>query len=316
MLAFGAVAASSAYAGEYGVCVQAGKVAVKYKSGEKEKSKKITEGRFLDKNCTEYAPEPGKYYSGPEGKYEWSPYPGPAGTGWEYTEKAAHSTLSTDEGSITCAKNTAAGLVTGAKTGEDALTFEDCTNSVFGTNCYNVEATKEGKKGGTIDLKSDTKLIDHGEKGGSGDEPEEGEVWDEYLPTGELGPYLAVFYCKTPLGEDPFAVSGSISGVQAGDVNVMSTKFTVDAGAGIGEQDLITNTASDEPPYEEVHLASSFESGNGGRSERVMVAAPTYSCTKVEPGEGNYVTATYNPRTERYDCVTAGAGEWLRKPIN
>jgi hypothetical protein len=237
VFAFSAMASSSAFAGEYGVCVKAAKEGKKYT------------GNYTEKNCVTKS-------GTKEGKYEWSPYPGPAGTKWTFTSKGGSATLSTAQGSITCKKNTDSGEITGAKTDVDTVTFVECTNSVFGTNCYNVESTKEGKKGGTIIVKTDTKLIDHGEKGESKDEPAPNEVWTEFLPNGELGPYIASFDCKTPLGEDPFGVTGDASGVMSLDVNVMSTKADVSLGAGKGEQDLISNTASDEPPYEEVHLAS------------------------------------------------------------
>jgi hypothetical protein len=222
MFALSAMGASSAFAGEYGVCAKAAK------------SGKTYTGKYTDKNCTAGVTT--------GGKYEWSPYPGPAGTKWGSTSKGKTSELKTVQGTVTCKKNTDKGLITGAKTDEEEVTFTECTNNVFSTPCYNVEATKTGKKGGTIVVDNATKLIDNGEKGGSGKEPAPGEVWNEFSAKAP-NPYVAVFYCVTPLGEDPFYVVGDVSGVVTGDVNAMSAKSLATFSATGGEQDLITNTA-------------------------------------------------------------------------
>ncbi len=260
VLAFSAITSSSAFAGEYGVCVKAAKVGKTYT------------GKYTDKNCSVSNAKS-------EGKYEWSPYPGPAGTVWTTTSTSKVSTLSTSQGSITCNKNTDTGEVTGTKSNIETVTFTDCTNNVFGTNCYNVETTKEGGSGGTIIVVALTQLIDHGEEGGSGLEPAEGEVWNEFLP-------VVVFYCKTPLGEDPFFITGSASGVVGGDVNKMSPKSTVTFGAGKGEQDLISNTASDEPPYSEVHLTSTLTSANAVKQKKTEVKAGNAALTPKQLCEG------------------------------
>jgi hypothetical protein len=74
MFAMSAVAASSAFAASgqpaWFECAKVAKVTVKYTEKGKEKSKAITEGKYSNAACTELAPTPGKYISGPEGKYE------------------------------------------------------------------------------------------------------------------------------------------------------------------------------------------------------------------------------------------------------
>lgn len=257
MFALSAMSASSAFAGEAGICAKVGKTTVKYISKGKEKEKAITEGKYSDKNCQELAPEPGKYYSGPEGKYEWYPYPGPAGTPeatWDYTSKGTTATLETPGvGNVTCAKNKDEGKWLGVKSDVDVVTFEDCTNNVFNTPCLN-EGTP-GKKGGTIKVADYTTLIDHGEKGPSGGEPAPGEVWTAFSAIGgidpeveaELGqPLTAAFECETGLPEpenlDPIYVVGTVSGVTSGNVNVMSNKGATAFGVGKGEQDLTSWT--------------------------------------------------------------------------
>ena len=234
MLALGAVSASSAFAGsyEYGICAKA----------SPKKS-----GQYTEKNCLQESAHH-------EGKYSWFAYPGPAGTSeneWEFTDKSETSTLKSSVGTFTCKKDKSVGKVTGATTSEDEITLEECSNNTFGTNCYNVEATKEGKKGGTIVVGPvSDELISHGEQGMSGQEPAEGEVWTEYFAKAP-DPDLTVYYCKTPLGEDPFSIHGSLSGVTT-PTDISEDKFRVEFGEGKGEQDLIANTYNEAK--EEVQL--------------------------------------------------------------
>jgi hypothetical protein len=219
MFALSAMGASSAFAGEYGVCAKAAKVGKTYT------------GKYEDKNCTkEEASKTG-------GKYEWDPYPGPAGTKWGYTSKSKTAILEGEAGNITCKASTDVGEVTGVKSDVDQTTFTDCILSLTKESCQNT-ATK-----GSIETdKNVTTLIDNGEKGDSGKEPAPGEVWTQF--TGEVGATgfngvpndLAEWECSGI----PFVSDGSLSGVTTEDVNVMSTKSKTVFNKSVGEQDLVT----------------------------------------------------------------------------
>ncbi len=219
MFALSAMGASSAFAGEYGVCAKAAK------------SGKTYTGKYEDKNCTkEEATKTG-------GKYEWVPYPGPAGTKWGYTSKSKTATLVGEAGNITCSKSTDAGEVTGVKSDVDTTSFTGCVLSITKESCQNT-----ANKGEIVTTHNVTTLIDHGEKGESGKEPAEGEVWTQY--TGQPGTIgfngapevLAEWECSGI----PFVTDGSLSGPTTEDVNVMSTKSKTVFSASGGEQDLVT----------------------------------------------------------------------------
>jgi hypothetical protein len=215
MFALSAMGASSAFAGEYGVCAKAAK------------SGKTYTGKYEDKNCTkEEAAKTG-------GKYEWVPYPGPAGTKWTYTSKSKTAILEGSAGDITCKASTDTGEVTGVKSDVDTTSFTDCILSITKESCQN-GATK-----GTITTtKNVTTLIDHGEKGDSGKEPASGEVWTQFTGEGTTSQegLLAEWECSGI----PFKTNGSLSGVTTEDVNVMSTKSKTTFNKSVGEQDLVT----------------------------------------------------------------------------
>ena len=220
LFALSAMGASSAFAGEYGICAKAAKAG------------KLYTGKYLDKNCTELASEAQKT-EGKKNKYEWVPYPGPAGTNWKYTSKSKTAILEGEAGDITCKSSTDAGEVTGVKSDVDKTTFVDCVLSVTKESCQNT-ATK-----GTITTTENvTTLIDHGEKGDSGKEPAVGEVWTQFTGEGtkENNGDLAEWECSGI----PFSTTGSLSGVTTEDVNVMSTKSKTTFNKSVGEQDLLT----------------------------------------------------------------------------
>ncbi len=218
MFALSAMGASSAFAGEYGVCAKAGKEGKKYT------------GKYLDKNCTKAATE-GEITEGKKNKYEWVPYPGPAGTKWGYTSKTKTATLKGSAGNITCKASTDVGKVTGVKTDEDQVSFTGCVLSVTNESCQNTANKGEIK---TFDL--ETRLIDNGEKGPSGGEPKSGEVWTEFVSkTGPSG-NQAEWECSGI----PFATFGTLSGVDSGNVNAMESKGKTTFAEGQGEQDLET----------------------------------------------------------------------------
>ncbi len=220
-LAFGAMIASAAYAGEAGVCGKVRKVERKF------------HGRFLEKGCLKEASAKERSEGGEENKREWE---SPAGE--KYTDTSKTTVLSSAAGRMTCKGSTSTGEWTGWQTGTDTITFSECTLSIGG-HCTSVQ---EGEPVGDITTSQlDTYLIDHGTKGPSGLEPKEGEVWQEYQsPTGPAG-YQFTFVCEPGV---LFRVSGTLSGMIS-PVNAMETKLTTTFGAGKGEQDLVTEFSED-----------------------------------------------------------------------
>jgi hypothetical protein len=230
-------------------------------------------GEYEDKNCTKSSEtEKGKYnlVSSSGGNAEQK-------AEFTFTDKSKTTELKIPGlGTIICKKDTSKGRATGGSTTEDEITLTDCTNTVFKTNCYNVAATKEGKSGGTIEVGGDPEgitghgktlqvtipdeLVNYGETSPTWNgheyvevEPAEGEVWTEYSGNRELG-FLAAFYCKTPLGEDPFVIVGNVAGVTT-PVNVMTKKSEVVFGEGKGEQALVAITFNENKEQIQLHAS-------------------------------------------------------------
>jgi hypothetical protein len=124
MFAFGAMAASSAFAGEYGTCLKTKKLTLKYEEEKivkgkpvfTKKTKAIYNGKYTEAKCLTLAKDPGALdgegppkvenpeieyeagksspYTGPEGEYEWVPattcagYESPAVPRVEFTATA------------------------------------------------------------------------------------------------------------------------------------------------------------------------------------------------------------------------------------
>jgi hypothetical protein len=253
--AFSAAAVSTAQAGEYGKCI------------ELKAENKLYHGYYTGKGCEEKTKvsEAEKTAGGKKNKYEWEPTP--VGSKIPYTSTGKSATLEGEAGDITCKKNVDEGEITGPKTDKDKVKFEECTLSLSKEACWNTGTPTS--KGGTIETFTDnTKLIDHGEKGLSGDEPAEGEVWTEFYEeeetTGFTGPghYLAAFECYVEKGVSiPFEVEGSVSGVNnAKDLNKMGTGGEVVFGKGKGEQDL--TTIYYDPITKEVTAGASTQNAN------------------------------------------------------
>jgi len=214
IFAVSALGASSAFAGEFGVCVKAAKSGKKYT------------GKYNDKGCTQVNAKS-------EGKYEWEPYPATkSGVKWGYTDKTKTATLEGSAGSITCTASTSVGKVTGVKTDEDVVTFTGCILSVTKESCQNTAT-----KGEIVTNDLETRLIDHGETGFSGKEPAEGEVWSEFVSKSGPEGIQAEWECSGI----PFATAGSLSGViEKADLNKASNKSKTVFSATGGEQDLVT----------------------------------------------------------------------------
>ncbi len=213
--AFSAMAASSALAGLYITCVKAAKVG------------KVYSGLYTNNNCsTMSATKEGKYEAG-------SPKFPVKATG---TTKEA--VLSSAAGDIKCKKSKGTGSLLSATKDLEETIFETCILSLTNGKCTNL-AGFTGSYSGKITAVSLTTLIDHGEKGPSGGEPAEGEVWNAFAPDPEsaLYPYQAVYICEPGV---EFRTSGTTSAVATPVLGKPSPKGTLTFGAGKGEQDLVT----------------------------------------------------------------------------
>jgi hypothetical protein len=212
VFAFGAIAASSAYAGEYGECV---------------KAPKEPPGKFLDKGCEKPA------VTAP-GKYEWQPV---KAQDKSFTDSSKKVTLLTTQGEIVCIKSTSKGELLGWQKNVEHITFFECTLNK--RPCWNV-GEPNPKKGGTIEsFTLDTYLIDHGTLGPDSQEPVENEVWNEFESSQpEYKPFLAQFKCEIEPGVVvEIRVGGAVSGVFT-PVSKMARAFKLTFNRNVGEQSL------------------------------------------------------------------------------
>jgi hypothetical protein len=214
MVAFGAMAVSSAYAGEFITCT-------KTKAVKEGKTKHYT-GSYKNAECTE---------AEVNGEYESA-----AATGTTFTSTTGAAVLESAAGNISCKKSKGTGEITGLTTDTEIITFETCTLSLTKGKCT---STIEGTKEGNIISYSDTTLIDNGQTGPSGGEPASGEVWDSFAPTGgePFGEYQAIYVCAPGI---IFRTAGSTSGVVGKPSTKESKAGTVVFGKSGGEQDLET----------------------------------------------------------------------------
>ena len=228
MAAFGAMAASSASAGEYGVCLKTARVA--------EGKVLHYTGKWKDAACERERQA--------NGEYEW--YPGRTGIGrgapvvtaeaFEYKGPSTSVVLRSAAGTITCGGSVTEGAILGAQYNVEKTVFNKCTLSVTKGKCTGVDDPQ--LKAGEIGEFSDTYLLDHGTKGPSGLEPKELEVWNASFASEGYPyyPYQAIFECAPGV---LFRVGGQLSGVVT-PVSTMTPKWTVASGEGKGEQDLVS----------------------------------------------------------------------------
>jgi hypothetical protein len=224
MVAFGATVASSADAGEYGVCL-------------KVKGFHHT-GKWNDNACEVSRNVPD------EGKFEW--YPGLTGIGqpgvskenFEFTSREGKAVLGSAAGRITCMKSTDEGEILGAQYNVETILFKECALTPAGAKKATGNCTGDGVAGlgeGEIVVYADTYLIDHGTTGSSGLEPRESEVWNAYFPSegGPYYPYMTTFACEPGV---VFRIGGHASAVVA--AGKMHMSWRTEFGEGKGEQDL------------------------------------------------------------------------------
>jgi hypothetical protein len=174
-------------------------------------------GEYKDAGCTMKSAKPGK------GKFEKAPGPG-------YTSSTETVTLETGGTKLVCASSSAAGEVTGLRSGVDRITLTGCEASGKKCTSEGPNSTPSGKAGVIVTNRLATKLLG----------PVSGQVWTE-LASSEHEPYLAEFGCEGAL----FRTKGSVAGVQAGNEGVQSLTSTTTFASEEGEQGLLTERSED-----------------------------------------------------------------------
>jgi hypothetical protein len=242
--AFSVAATSTAQAAEVASCVKVSKVTIKYMKGAKEKQKGIREGRYLNKGCTEAAPEhTGRYpgYEGPEGKYERGAAGARFTTGSGKGDKHPQLEMAGEGGrKIECTGSHGEGEWTGPKSGIETVVFRGCT-----LNTNKAACTSAGREPGEIATSAlELTLIGSGEEleqfyyGGENEVvaqhpngPLEHEVWVESAV--KAGSYYVEYSC----GSLAFRTLGSVAGRVESPLNAPEKKmeWDVDPGKDIGD---------------------------------------------------------------------------------
>ncbi len=201
VLALGATAAAPAtQAAEYGRCVA------------KEN------GEYKNSSCTKRSPE------AENGSFEWEAPPSETEGG------IGAASFSNEPGTLTCSRGMEEAAFTGAKTTSTTVVLLGC------------EADKEpcanlAERGVIRSFAFETTLIDHGEKGPGGREPNTGEVWlAAQNAHGEEAPWFDKFLCENIAY---YEVDGSVSG-RITPLNVMSSSHTLVFAGGLAEQNLLS----------------------------------------------------------------------------
>ncbi len=171
-------------------------------------------GEYTNSECTT------KSVKAKKGRFEKEPGPG-------YTSTTGTVTLASSAlgSSVVCAGGTGTGEITGPQTGVETITFTGCEMSGKPCMSEGPDSAPSHAAGVIITNLLDTRLVG----------PVSGQVWTELVSSGHE-PYLVEFGCKGPL----FRAIGSLSGVQAGDVNAPSFTSTTTFAIGEGEQALYT----------------------------------------------------------------------------
>lgn len=227
MFAFSAYVASAAQAGQDGECVKAPKVEKKYT------------GHYTDKLCKVHATA-GEEAEGKKNKYNWV---SPAAA--TFTATSGVATLKGPAGTILCTASTTVGHWTGPTKNSEVATFTGCEFKGAVTG----ECHSAGQAAGTIVTNElETTLLDHGEKGPSGGEPAEGEIWDIFTAKGGSG-VQAEYQCA---GIVVIRTLGSLGGIfSAKSINKASTKGEIlFKGEGSPEQDLFNEASIAGGPFE------------------------------------------------------------------
>jgi|GEM_PF-2394686 hypothetical protein len=174
-------------------------------------------GDYADASCTTKAAKAKK------GTYEQAP-------GAAYTTTSGAVTLETAGvgPTVVCAASSGAGVVTGTSTGSARITFTGCEMSGKKCTSEGANGTASGEVGVIVTNMLDTRLLG----------PVSGQVWVEFV-SAEHEPYLAEFGCEGLR----FRTSGSLSGMQAEDIDSSSVTSTTTFAVEEGEQALYTSVS-------------------------------------------------------------------------
>jgi hypothetical protein len=165
---------------------------------------------------------------------EFEAAPGP-----KYTSSSGSVTLEAPElgasgTSVVCAASTAAGEVTGTKTGVEQVRFAGCEASGKKCTSEGSNSTPSGEAGVIVTNRLHTRLLG----------PVESKVLTEFVSS-EHEPYAAEFGCEGPL----FRITGWLSGVDGGNVNAMSSTSSTTFSSvvsGEGEQALYSELSENK----------------------------------------------------------------------
>ncbi len=196
--------ASAAQAAEFGRCVSS------------------PTGEYAIEGCTDQAAIPHS------GSYEWEPPEG----GFSAIFGTSVGETPSVKATTTCKAGTAAGTVSGPKTSQVVDTFTGCEGG--GKQCHTLNTATAGEIR-TFTLEGT--LIEHGEKGLGGKEPEPGEVWNEFADQhGTEAPLVDTYLCE---GLGYFLLKQWV-GTSITPLNVMAGGFTQTYEPDRGEQGLLS----------------------------------------------------------------------------
>ncbi len=195
---------SAAQAAEFGRCVS------------------VANGEYANASCTDQEAIPHS------GSFEWEA----PESGFDATFGLTVGETPSIPATTTCKEGTATGTVTGPKTSQAVDTFTSC--EAGGKQCHTLNTATPGEIR-TFTLEGT--LIEHGEKGLSGKEPEPGEVWDEFANQhGAEAPLVDTYLCE---GFGYFLLKQWV-GASITPVNVMASQVTEDYEPARGEQGLLS----------------------------------------------------------------------------
>ena len=216
VLAFGVAGVASAHAAEVGECLKTARNAERHYTA-----------KYTDKACTAPATKLVEE-EGKANKYEWSPGVTPEHSAFKAKTNSVEWVGAA--GSIACKKSSTVGEWTGPTTSVQTTTYVGCEFKGAGFG----ECHSAGQEEATVVTNQVAgTLFGHGEKGPSGGEPAEGEVWDSLTsadPSGVQMEYLCA-------GIVVIRKLGSIAGVYTAEsVNVRTKKDTIEFQGALGEE--------------------------------------------------------------------------------
>ncbi|HXB16417.1 MAG TPA: hypothetical protein VNV44_11825 [Solirubrobacteraceae bacterium] len=184
----------------------------------------VKKGEYTDSGCTAKSTKPHK------GTFEKAGGAGYAISGGAVTLESGGAGLA-----LHCTGAAGQGLVTGTNAGTAQLALSGCES--HGEQCTSEGAnSKPSGQSGTIDTNAlDTRLL-----GPVTPRGESSQVWNEFV-SGEHQPYLAEFGCGSAL----YRISGSVAGIERGDIGVMTSSSTLEFEPTGGEQAGVAEASTD-----------------------------------------------------------------------